>query len=404
MTRDTDMVINRMDAPLPAERPVEMVERKGLGHPDTVCDALAETLSLALSRAYLERFGVILHHNVDKALLWGGVTQPAFGGGCVIEPMEIFLAGRVTRCAEGVDIPVDEIARAACEHWLREHFHALDPGRHVKIHCLLRPGSSELVELFLRQRQNAAPLANDTSCGVGFAPLDELETLVLESEHLLNAPETKAQAPELGEDVKLMGVRRGDSLSLTVACAFIDRYVRDMDDYRAKKAGVAERLRGLAARLSRKPVVIEVNTADNEAGENIYLTVTGTSGEAGDDGEVGRGNRVNGLITPYRPMTVEAAAGKNPVSHVGKLYQVGANRLARRLVADLAEVQAAECYLVSRIGSPVDTPQITEIGVRTREDVPLSSVRDRIEEIARAELGRLGSLWRELVEHGAPVY
>jgi S-adenosylmethionine synthetase len=55
----------------------------------------------------------------------------------------------------------------------------------------------------------------------------------------------------------------------------------------------------------------------------VYLTVTGTSAEAGDDGEVGRGNRVNDLITPYRPISLEAAAGKNPVTHVGQNLQRG---------------------------------------------------------------------------------
>ena len=64
------------------------MKRKGLGHPDSVCDALVENLSIALSRFYLERFGVILHHNVDKGLLWGGAAQPAFGGGEIAEPME----------------------------------------------------------------------------------------------------------------------------------------------------------------------------------------------------------------------------------------------------------------------------------------------------------------------------
>jgi S-adenosylmethionine synthetase len=49
----------------------EIVERKGLGHPDTICDALAETLSRNLCREHRDRFGTVLHHNVDKALLYG---------------------------------------------------------------------------------------------------------------------------------------------------------------------------------------------------------------------------------------------------------------------------------------------------------------------------------------------
>ncbi len=59
-------------SPLATSDDVEVVERKGAGHPDTICDALAETLSRNLCREYQSRFGYILHHNVDKALLCGG--------------------------------------------------------------------------------------------------------------------------------------------------------------------------------------------------------------------------------------------------------------------------------------------------------------------------------------------
>ncbi|MCA1409472.1 S-adenosylmethionine synthase, partial [Ensifer sp. IC3342] len=79
-----------------ADDPVEVVERKGLGHPDTICDALAETLSRNLCREYRQRLGRILHHNVDKALLCGGRSTPAFGGGSVDAPIDIYLAGRAT--------------------------------------------------------------------------------------------------------------------------------------------------------------------------------------------------------------------------------------------------------------------------------------------------------------------
>src|SRR5512134_1572769 len=131
----------------PGAEPVEVVERKGLGHPDSICDALAEAFSLALSRAYRERFGRILHHNVDKVLLVGGRSEPAFGGGQVREPIELTLAGRAVREWRGVAVPVEEIAREACETWLAAHLHALDARAHVRIACRVRPGAAELVEL-----------------------------------------------------------------------------------------------------------------------------------------------------------------------------------------------------------------------------------------------------------------
>ncbi len=58
---------------------------------------------------------------------------------------------------------------------------------------------------------------------------------------------------------------------------------------------------------------VHVNTADDIKKKSVFLTVTGTSAEMGDDGSVGRGNRCNGLITPNRPMSMEATSGKNPI-------------------------------------------------------------------------------------------
>ena len=391
-------------APSPADGAVEMVERKGTGHPDTICDALAEELSQALCRFYLDRFGFILHHNVDKVLLWGGETRPAFGGGEVLQPMEIFLAGRATREANGTTVPIEALATESCRNWLRQHFRTLDPDKHVKIHCLIRPGSADLVELYQRQRASGISLANDTSCGVGYAPLDALETVVYEVERHLNAAATKAAHPEIGEDIKVMGVRQGGRIALTVACAFIDRYVTDVDDYVHKKARVAQLSLEAAGQATDCEVEVEVNTADDVAGGSLYLTVTGTSAEAGDDGQVGRGNRANGLITPYRPMNMEAAAGKNPVTHVGKLYNIIATRIAQAVVQEVADISEAACYLVSRIGRPVQEPQVIDLHLRLREGVSLKAARPHVEPVVRDQLSNLGGLWRDVIAGTLKVY
>ncbi len=210
-TRSCPSNSRRSTRPRPPTLPVEIVERKGVGHPDTICDALAEALSVALSRFYLERFGAILHHNVDKALLWGGAARPRFGGGEVLEPIELYLAGRATAAVGDVRVPVDELVQEATRDWLQRHLRHLDPARHVRIHSLIRPTSTDLAGLYERRR--GAPLANDTSFGVGYAPLDRLEQVVLAVEHALNSPATKATHPELGEDVKVMGVRTGRARS-----------------------------------------------------------------------------------------------------------------------------------------------------------------------------------------------
>jgi S-adenosylmethionine synthetase len=389
--------VSALDGPLPAELPYEIVERKGLGHPDTLCDALAENLSIALARHYLERFDAILHHNVDKALLVGGAARPAFGGGEVLEPIEITLAGRATREFRGVQVPVDAIAIEASRAWLRENLRHLDAARQVRIVPRIRPTSPDLAALFLRQREAGVPLANDTSIGAGFAPLDVLERTVMAIERRLNSPETRRAHPEFGEDVKVMGVRRSDVLHLTVACAMVGRHLADLRRYFAAKAALREIALAAAREAGAAKVQLDVNTADGDTIDSVYLTVTGLSAESGDDGQVGRGNRVSGLITPFRPMTLEAAAGKNPVTHVGKLYNLLAQRIARALAEELPGAQAAECYLVSQIGRPVTEPQIAEIKLRIAEPRALPALAPRAAEIARGHLAGITELWREIV-------
>lgn len=389
------ITVSQMPAGSARPEPVEIVERKGLGHPDTLCDALAEEFSLALCRFYRDRFGLVLHHNVDKVLLRGGVAHPAYGGGVVVAPIEIYLAGRATAELRGEKLPLEELAIEACRSWLRGSLHALDPDRDVQLRCLVRPGSAELVEIYERQRETGVPLANDTSCGVGSAPLTDLEATVLDVEQRLNRPEAKRSHPEVGEDIKVMGVRRNERVDLTVACAFVDRFVSDLDDYLAKKERLREEVRALSGADA-----VEVNTGDEPAAGSVYLTVTGTSAEAGDDGQAGRGNRANGLITPYRPMTLESTAGKNPITHVGKLYNAAARLMAEAIVEEIADVAAAQVFLVSQIGRPVTEPQVVDVKLDALSD---KSAR-RAEEIARDRLAGLGGLWEQIVARAISLY
>ncbi len=385
---------------------VEIVERKGLGHPDSICDALAESLSRNLCRYYLNHFGEILHHNVDKALLCGGSATPRFGGGAVLAPAEIYLSGRAVAEVNNTPVPLEEIAIEGSRAWLRENLHAFDADRHVRLHSVLRPGSSALGELFRRPfagRPRPA-LANDTSFGVGFAPMTALELLVLKTERLLNGRRRATDHPAWGEDIKVMGVRHDAIVSLTIACAMIDRHLSGLDEYLAETEAIRRRVQALAAECGFDNCRIRVNAADDPTSGSVYLTVTGTSAEAGDDGEVGRGNRVNGLITPCRPMSLEASAGKNPVSHVGKIYNVVARSIAERIISTLTEVKSVQCYLVSEIGRPVTTPAISHVRLSVRDGTPVSRLEHRIGEVVGHELQGIAALVDRFVAGKVDVF
>lgn len=377
--------------------PLELVERKGMGHPDSICDALAEQFCLTLCHYYQDHFGQILHHNVDKVLLRGGGAAPSFGGGRLLQPIEVYLSGRATNKVGSEDIPIEELAAESVNSWFREALPELDKDSNIGIRCLVRPGSADLVQLYERERQAGQWLANDTSIGVGFAPLSKLEFIVLHMEQHLNATATKTQFPMLGEDIKILGARNGRRIRLTVAAAFIGRHLPGLEAYVAAKAAVAEHVAAIASDFTAMPVEVEVNVADDIAAGSVYITVSGTSAEAGDDGQAGRGNRVNGLITPYRPMTMESVAGKNPVTHVGKTYNIAASLIADALVQELPEVLEAQCWLMSRIGQPVNDPALADIKIRLSEGIPLAKVKPAARAIVQAVMAHLSEIPGRLV-------
>lgn len=381
---------------------IEVVERKGRGHPDTMCDGLAEALSRALCRHYLASFGAIQHHNVDKALIAAGASRPAFGGGRVTEPIDVYLAGRAASPGAHGDKLLKDIAVESARAWLGENLHGLDPKEHVRIHPILRPGSSELVGLY-GDKSGAAPLANDTSFGVGYAPLSPLERFVLALDAQL-FQEARAHRPSWGEDIKIMALRAGEDIELTIACALVDAYVESLGAYMSDKTALCRLAFDLAKNFALTLRRVSVNAADRPREGAIYLTVTGTSAEAGDDGQVGRGNRVNGLITPCRPMSLEAAAGKNPVSHVGKIYNVAAHEIAAEIVKALAPVRRARCLLVSQIGAPISEPSLVSVALEAHDASSAEDFRPEIGSIVQFVLGSLAGQVDAYVRGGVALF
>jgi S-adenosylmethionine synthetase len=257
-------------------------------------------------------------------------------------------------------------------------------------------GSSELMDVF--NRESGAPSANDTSVGVGYAPLSETERLVMGIENMLNSKAFEKEIPELGEDIKVMGLRQEDEITLTVAGAFVAGKVPDMDHYLSAREQVVSRIEDYLAENAKRDTKVYINTADDIEKGVAYLTLTGTSAEAGDDGEVGRGNRVNGLITPNREMSLEAAAGKNPVNHVGKLYNV----LAGRMSNEIHQIAGCEVYvkLLSQIGKPIDDPLMASVELIGEPQCQFCD----IDAIVAEQLTRVVDLTDEILKGGVPVF
>jgi S-adenosylmethionine synthetase len=366
---------------------VEIVERKGKGHPDSLIDGASEAVSLGLCDYYLKHFGAILHHNVDKGILVGGKSEPKFGGGTIISPIYLMVAGRATELVpyrgKDVEVPVEEIARDSIRGFIRKTMRFLDPDEHMVINTKIKQGSRDLIAVFMRK--GAMPVSNDTSIGVGYAPLTPTENLVLSTEKLLNSPGFKKKYPEVGEDVKVMGLRRGKKLDATVAAAMISSKIPDGSHYVSVLNDVTDELQKLAEEV-KLDVNFKLNAADNPKHGEFYLTVTGTSAEMGDDGNTGRGNRVNGLISPMRQYSMEATAGKNPVNHTGKILNALSVLAAREIVKQCPSVRESYVRILSRIGKPIDQPLIASAAVVLEDGGRMSKVRGDIESIMNDSL------------------
>lgn len=394
-----NIIVERLrQTPLEEQR-LEIVERKGLGHPDYICDAIMEQISLRLSKEYLEKAGTILHHNVDKSLLVAGQSEVRFGGGFVKQPMLFVFGDRATTEFDSIKIDVKGIAVDVAKEWFRKNMRFVDPEKHVKYQVELKPGSVGLVDIFKRKGKVLG--ANDTSAAVGYAPMTRTEKIVLKTEQFLNSKDFKQRFPESGEDIKVMGCRNNNSLNLTISMAFVDRYISSEEDYFEKKAKILEEINNFVrSNTDFENINVQLNTLDarGRGVGGVYLTVLGTSADSGDSGQVGRGNRVNGLISLNRPFCSEAAAGKNPVSHVGKIYNVLTFRVAQHVYEEVPELEEVYIWLLSEIGKPIDQPTIAAAQVVMKENSSIDKVRSKIAAVLEYELENIDKFCMELAQ------
>jgi len=379
------------------EQRIEVVERKGLGHPDTICDSIMNEVSVKLSQEYIAKFGTILHHNIDKSLLAAGEVETRFGGGIVKKPMKLIFGDRATFEANGISIPVEEIAIQTAKNWFRENLRFVDPDVHVSYQIEIQSGSSALTDIF--RRGGRVLEANDTSAAVGWAPMTETEKTVLTTEKYLNSEGFKKRFPESGEDIKVMGLRRDDELELIISMAFVDRFIEDEKDYFEKTAIILEEIRKFVEGNSGfEKIQIQLNTLDapGRGLDGIYLTVLGTSADGADSGQVGRGNRVNGLISLNRPQCSEAAAGKNPVSHVGKIYNLLTHEIAKDIYANIPGVREVYVWMLSKIGRPIDQPIVAAVQIIPDSSESFDKIRKEAERLVDYRLEDIEEFCMEL--------
>ncbi len=356
--------INQIPVP---ERQIEIVERKGIGHPDSVADGVAEIVSESLCAMYKKEVGHVLHHNTDQTEVVAGISAPAFGGGKIIKPVYILMDGRATtyidKGKERIALPVESTALKGVRNYLKKTYPYLDIDSDVILDTKLGMGSDDLTGVYKASNY----LSNDTSFGVGYAPFSITDKLTLGTEEYMNG-DMKKKIPAAGQDIKVMCSRVGKKITMTVCCAMVDRFIDDKEAYKSTMEQMSDLVTQNALDIIEKEgsdvkLKLDMNTGDDYKRGVYYLTVTGLSQEMGDDGSVGRGNRCNGLITPFRPMSMEATSGKNPITHVGKIYNVLSNIIAADIAKKIKADAEIHVRLLSQIGHTISDPLNANIDI-----------------------------------------
>lgn len=364
----------------PAGLPVEVVERKGIGHPDTLADALAERMSVAYSRHCRDRFGAVLHHNLDKLYLRGGHAHTGLGQFKMTEPTLLVIGGRISSSFAGEPIAYRELFETVARDYLATvlpHFD-VDKWLHIqhattdrsRFPTWFRPrGLDDLPEL----RQ---PTGSDTVAVTAWWPLTPTERLVLSLERYLNKEATGPRYPHLGQDIKVMAVRRGRRVIATVNVAVHPSAAPTVNAYESVLAllwpelmAVAEQTVGADLEVN---VCINTQVSNPYAAKRQYLLGSGTCLEFGEEGFVGRGNGASGLIAVHRPKSVEAAFGKNPTYHSGKVYSLYGEQIAREVHVETGA--AATVTIVSGNSIPLRDPTYVAVDLDGDADVAAAKI------------------------------
>lgn len=383
------------------KRQFEIVERKGLGHPDTICDLVMDKVSIELSKLYIKETGTIQHHNMDKTMLVAGQTENKFGGGQVIKPMKLIIGDRATLLSDDHKVPIGDFIITTAKAWFEKNLRNVGE-KHIEFQLEIGPSSTALQSIFKNPKSF---VSNDTSALVGYAPFTATESIVFETEQYINSKKFKDEFPASGEDVKVMGFRNSDWLDLIVAIAFVDRHVGSVDDYFRKKHQMLQAINEFAKTKTDLKIHTAINCLDdqNKGMDGIYLTVLGTSADNADSGEVGRGNKANRVISPSRPAGAEALAGKNPVSHIGKIYNTLSFKLADEIYNKVLGLEEVFVWMYNVIGRPVNNPKAVVVRPLTKDNMLGKSQQTQIKEIVSDNLAKMDEFCKKLLSEETQI-
>jgi S-adenosylmethionine synthetase len=322
------------------QRAYDIVERKGIGHPDTLADFIAEEFSNNYSKYCLKNFGAILNHWADKVVLSGGVSELDYGSKKIIKPITAYLFGKAVVSVGKENIPIEDIFIDSCKKILKEVFknekilsavtYKIDINNGVGKEHEGKFYSPSLKKDVLTTESFKS---NDTIICSGYAPYSITEKLAIDIENYINSNKFKNRFDYTGYDVKVMIVRTDNFFDITICVPFIADRTPSFDFYKTNKniilAELKKFIRGIKYLGEKFNFLVSLNTKDFE--NHAYLVAFGSALDKGDFGAVGRGNKYSGVISLNRKTNIEAVAGKNPQNHSGKLFTIFAHHLAWKI-------------------------------------------------------------------------
>lgn len=381
----------------PDKTPLEVVERKGLGHPDTLVDGIAEASEIAYAQYCLDNFGIIPHHNLDKAMLLGGLCVQQFGGGKFQSPLNMLFMGRASSSFGGETIPLEDIQKETAVNYLARimpHLDTSDPLTYTaqsltsthstRSHWFTPRDINDLPEYTAD-----SPKANDTAAMISYWPLTDTEKLTLDLEgYFYRNNDLGLPVPRfdfIGQDIKAMAVRNGDVIVVTLAVPQITSETADAAIYFERENEIEKHLQEYAKELigDRAHLYVVVNTQTKGANPRPYLVTGGSCTDFGEEGAVGRGNKTHGIISSFRPNTMEAPHGKNPTYFVGKLLGYQADLISRQVYEKLGS--RCQVVLQANIGDDLFDP--SKVIVSTESEVDRSDIENTV--AACLSLGRM---------------
>ncbi|MFA5133684.1 MAG: methionine adenosyltransferase [Patescibacteria group bacterium] len=373
----------------------DIVERKGIGHPDTLADLIAEDFSNTYSKYCLKKFGGILNHWVDKIVLSGGVSELEYGSKKIIKPITAYLFGKAVDTVGDSTIPIEDMFIDSCKKVFRGVFRdkkILDAITY-KIDINNGIGKEHAKQFYAPSTKKDILTAesfksNDTIICSGYAPYSITERLAIDIENYINSNKFKNKFAYTGYDVKVMIARTDNFFDITVCIPFIADRTPSFDFYRIGKDIILKELKKFISGIryfdGNFDFSININTKD--FGEHAYLVAFGSALDKGDFGAVGRGNKYSGVISLNRKTNIEAVAGKNPQNHSGKLFTIFAHHLAWKLYKIFHRNISID--ISAKNGEDIDKPSYVIINV---ENGPVLSARDKnsIEDIVIKDIRKI---------------